>query len=328
MYSVVSYMDKVTTDFVKALKKIQDEVGYILTHIKLIQQDVRTIKGRDGDERDSKEKSEEHSAHGAFASTQKNEDTYLAKQYALDKTRYRMEKRVARLTCWTLAVLALYTGLTGIIAWQSVKSTRATSASVVAEEQSVAAQKDAIIRQQRPWIGLDHVPVIWSKKYGAKLPLEVPVHGTNDVVTGVVVKNTGPSPALGLGLSIRVVKIVPDAPDSTNHYDQILKASCDVAELGPLRLSPDTVSGPTVFPSQIFTLWYPFQGLPFEDKLDDGDHFYYLGCIAYIDQFGDKPIHHTTFCFRSLQATYADIIAGRADARHALNDCNFGHKAD
>lgn len=111
-----------------------------------------------------------------------------AKKYALDHRRYRLEWKAYRAARLTLIFLVAYTGLTLVVAYQSIRSADATKKSA----DTAATQLELT---QRPWV--------YVKDAEVASPLVIDKDGAH-VTLNITLHNSGPSPAVGVSLVPRL----------------------------------------------------------------------------------------------------------------------------
>jgi hypothetical protein len=117
-------MDKITTDFITATKKIHADVRTILTTLHLIREDVKLIHEDNSTANDRGKSGEKHPSARSVNSPKENDETYETKQYALDQKHFGLEQKAFKIGKWTLAVLAVYTLL---MFWQACLSRKLIS---------------------------------------------------------------------------------------------------------------------------------------------------------------------------------------------------------
>jgi hypothetical protein len=308
-------MSNITTDFINATKKIHADVRALLVTLRLVREDVKFIRDQGTASNHTTEAAKEQPADHSVVSSGEQGKTHNARQQTLDEKRFGLEQDAFKVGKWTLAVLALYTALTAYQSCQAKRSADATVIAANAAKNSADTAKDTLTRSQRPWLGIDHAPTITFYPVGA-----VPA------ATAVVIRNFGPLPALGVGYDLRTLNFHSSVAD----YNKVLDNSCNIAELSTMKYG-GTAFGPSIFPNQLFTMFSATQegGTPYNERIGDASEFIIIGCIAYIDQVSDKPIHHTTLCFNSGTHSYADFRAQKTEGQGRwFNDCNFGHRVD
>jgi hypothetical protein len=197
-------------------------------------------------------------------SAAKQKYSYNAKQYRLDRSRYRLEKKAYCAACCTMIFLIVYTVLTGILALFSVKSN--------------GTAKETLMRSQRPWVANDE---------GATLTID---KVEDDSVSGsftFTAKNFGPSPALNVGQTIYpFVRTLPDASE----FEEAKKKACGGA------FTTSSIAGDSIFPQQTHT--YTTSGAFYVAGINPKYTTILIeGCIAYRDQFDPRQTtHYTSFC--------------------------------
>jgi hypothetical protein len=191
-----------------------------------------------------------------------------------------------------IGILGIYTIFTALMYRANRKAANA------AEGANVAAH-DALVRSQRPWVGVVGTPTISRVTKDER---------TVEVQPTFRVKNYGPSPALYLNL-VPEGGGIPEYPWIAGYQAPAPTVlACKIAEdvaKGHLanamrngKTSPIKVpaGGFTVFPNEPLDLSNSMAGYSQPENPKSGFTFY--GCIAYGDQFG-KVIHHTPFCYQS-----------------------------
>jgi hypothetical protein len=129
-------MSNITTDFITATKKIHADVRAILMALHLIGKDVKVIKEQHNADPEHNISGEEHEGVRAPHSPKQKANTYEAKQYALDKLRFGLEKKAFHVGAWTIVILAIYTLLTGYQSCQSKKAADAATRALIASNRS------------------------------------------------------------------------------------------------------------------------------------------------------------------------------------------------
>jgi hypothetical protein len=222
-------------------------------------------------------------------SVAKRKYSYTAKQYRLDRTRYRIEKKVFCVQCATMIFLIAYTILTGILA----------TVSIIASETA----KDALTSSHRPWVGNDGISNLSVESIGT------------DSITGdftFTIKNFGPSPALSVGEAIQpFVKTVEGMKTPSGDFDKAREQACGGA------YTVASIAGTSIFPQQTHT--YTHSGTFRVPEIKPASKAILIeGCIAYRDQFdSSKTTHYTSFC----------LIGGTTNPV-SLSLCGVNERAD
>ena len=152
--------------------------------------------------------------------------------------------------------------------------------------------RDVFVRGSRPWIGLEGSISVEALQSTPRLV----------IASHYTIKNFGNSPA---------VKVFPFAIpilDTQNlNYIDVAKSSC----LGPIEFVTGTVPvGPKVhYPGPMGYILFPNQtrleqvggGAWTGASQPNVKHIWFVGCIAYIDQF--HTVHWTRFC---VESSYSD----------------------
>jgi hypothetical protein len=136
-------MSKITTDFVKSIKNLYTDISCILVELRQIGKDVKAIHDEHGSKYYQEESGKERKGIGPMGSAKKGPNTYEAKHYALDRLRFRLEKKAFNVGVGTVALLAMYTGLT---AYQACQTKNAASA---AQTASTTASGQLTVMQQQ-----------------------------------------------------------------------------------------------------------------------------------------------------------------------------------
>ena len=132
-----------------------------------------------------------------------------------------------------------------------------------AAKNAAETARDALVRVQRPWVGLDGSPTIETTpdwySYSARL------------------KNFGIAPALKVGVSIR--------RPTTDDFQKEMDKTCEEAKAHPFTY---------IMPGQP----YPYR-TPHSFYLGGDNSVRLVGCVTYFGQFGGLDFHRTPFCFTS-----------------------------
>jgi hypothetical protein len=238
--------------------------------------------------------------------------------------------RVNWLSFWvalaTLASLIVYARITHSQLVEMRKATIAATNSAHAAKSAADTAQDALVRGQRPWVGVLGVPTI-------KGPVQM--MGPNLAVDFVVtVKNYGPSPALHTrvlagGFFPENIKSVDDLfRQWSDAADSVCEgAAVDLKQIYRLpswnNLPPSVqlhpVSGSIVFPNDVVGTEIEVQTANKPEALNTV--FDIVGCAAYGDQFG-KAIHYTRFCYGS------GGTAKQLSPSSKLHLCGFNQSAE
>jgi hypothetical protein len=200
-------MGDITTDFIKATKKIHADVRAILAALHLIGNDVKAINDQHGADNYQGESGEKRQGATMVRSTKEQINTYDAKQYALDRLRFRMEKKAFRVGIWTVAILGVYTALTG---YQSCLT-----------RQGIKNNAEQFIAENRPWLAFEAVGFPDPK----------------GVVT-IQLKNTGKTPATHATDVDARTRVVDGEKDIAAFWDKWKD------EVFPVRKNPTEVISP------------------------------------------------------------------------------------
>jgi hypothetical protein len=196
-----------------------------------------------------------------------------------------------------LAFLIAYTIFAGL---QWCEMRKAANAAKGANE----AAREALIRSQRPWVGITEAPTI------TRILNEERIIGLQVTFW---VKNYGPSPAIYLNLVPGGMPVAGDpGPAPTVLECKIAEdyAKGHIAkEMRNGKLSPIGVpaEGFTVFPNERLDI-RPIAS--YDRPNNPKSYFTFYGCVAYGDQFG-KSIHHTPFCCQSTNPLH-DAAVGQS----------------
>jgi hypothetical protein len=183
----------------------------------------------------------------------------------------------------------------------------------------------ALIRGNRPWVGVIGMPIsgkTFRNAYGKKM---APV--------ALIIKNYGPSPALHVNVGT-VQSLADLGTDNTNQFPDE-QFACDEPSLATKESRVD-IAGPnatkhnevivqpvglTIFPNESTTL--NIGPLGYENTYLPELEVQVVGCIAYIDQFGTE-IHHTRFCFHLPEKGNSY----KSFPPPAMEPCSAGNHAD
>jgi hypothetical protein len=271
-------MSDITTDFIRATNKIYAKVATMLTHLQIIEGDVKLLR-----ENSIKDSTEPPTDDQANDSKEKNQDAILSSDASqsegnqnkgTEETKnpfYRFLKRwwdELHKPKFQVAVLTLM----GLVAYTC--ETHRTN----------DLTQQGLTQSQRPWTGPERSPFLTLDQTNKGIEAQ----------SALTVKNFGASPSLHGGYDMRLFGYT----DIANDIDERIKQSCGVAELQATVKVNNRSFGFAVFPNGVHTVV---------------DHEHYivpptqeiavLGCVAYVDQLHDtpvkSPVHHTRFCFYS-----------------------------
>lgn len=184
---------------------------------------------------------------------------------------------------------------TGILSDQAKQATvDAGDAAKRAEEELKIAQKQAgaleanviavqrsLEVQQRPWVGLN----------GPIIPDSFQLTPTVSIQAKIPIKNFGHSPALKVMASMEPVRHQELHKHALHVCDLILRFVNGTIPKNQLQ-GPQIKRGFTLFPDEAFL--EPIATGDDTIKSDSVDTLYFLGCVAYRDQFNRS--HTTRFC--------------------------------
>ncbi len=275
-------MSNITTDFVKATKKIHADVRAVLTALHLIADDVRAIKEKSGTNGDQNESREENESAGTVCAAENNPGANETKQDTPEELRFRLEKKAYRVGLWTLLILALYTVLTGYQSRQSrnmVELTRKTSE-----------------REDRAWVAVQ-----------PKGPFRI-VAG-EELGFPFILVNTGKTPARHIHADMWAKFIPSNSREDLTETGPRLQAEC--GDLFVNNANIVDVQNPTMIMRQRATIprSHDTENWPIETSeaqaFDEGG-IYAVGylVVSYDDIFG---VHHwTRFCAHYHKTTNPD----------------------
>src|SRR5260370_4055648 len=203
------------------------------------------------------------------------------------------------------------------------KSTKAAQDAADAATSAANTAHDALVTSNRPWIGVEGVPVIQDRLHAT--------HNRNELeyVVTIAARNYGPSPALHVNINpISEIDSSKNVKEFLERIKSAETASCSMADLGVIENRSQTVvsgrpetvivppTGPTLFPNDRFA--FPSDAKVGYGGTEDVSQYRLRmnGCIAYSDQFG--KIHHTRFCFYTPKAI-KDFVPPQT-----LVSCNIG----
>ena len=280
-------MDNPTRRFYALIRKIQRDIHHAIDELRLIAESCDPDHEEYSRDSNSDKPEENGEVFSTIKSLRIDQDSAEAKKYALDHRRYRLEWKGFRLGKWGTFVLAIYTALTALIAYQSTRS--------------ADAAHDAVTRSNRPWVGIDSVRITAPISFipaGTEPDITYFVQGSMEMT----VKNYGTSPALSVGTYVEAydpAMFFPAQGSKANPGDPLAPLRkfgeyvCAMAD--GLTKQSQKQSGGSIFPTQ--TTIYDM-GIPGFSKRDiQSGHFIQLvGCSSYRDQFGEMT-HHTRYCF-------------------------------
>ena len=179
---------------------------------------------------------------------------------------------------WVAAISAFITGIGIVLVWSTLKEARAaTAAAVVASKyagEAVQVTRDSAEKQLRAYLLPDKITFL--------------EHSSNDLWVGVVIKNTGQTPARDTRSRVHCAVV----PNSIDDYPFMVKLGAPLGTIGP---------------GQKFTARFlEPNGNTFTDQwrsIRSGAAIFYVwGAAEYIDAFGNKQ----TARFRYRYSTYSD----------------------
>lgn len=202
-----------------------------------------------------------------------------------ERTKQKKKERRQNITFWvgiaTLVVLTVYAGFTIAIWYANKKAAQAAKV-------SADTARDALVKQQRPWLGIDSRPVIEVEGAHWRIVFKL--------------KNYGTSPALRSAFASETV----NAPIIFETVKAKIEQACSRGE----ALTNDPQGhGYTIFPSAAQPQGISMSGTQ--------TAVYLLGCLTYMDEFG--ALHHTRVC----QDASIPLHAG-----DELTPCFGGQEAD
>lgn len=183
-------MSNITTDFITATKKIHADVRAILAALHLIVNDVKAIHEQHSAGNDHAKTDEKHQVIRVPRSMKDQVGAYDAKQYALDKLRFRMEKNAFCVGTCTLVIIAIYTGLTAYQSHQSKRSADAAETAAHAAKSASETTASELELAERPWV--DAITTVDGS-------FSFDINGAN-VPLKLTLRNTGHSPAVRVGI--------------------------------------------------------------------------------------------------------------------------------
>jgi hypothetical protein len=284
-------MSNITTDFITATKKIHADVRAVLAALHLIGDDVKTIRDKNSTCNNQSEPTEEHQGASVIRSANKKPNSYEAKQYALEKLRFRMEKKAFCVGIWTVVILGIYTVLTGYQSCQTQKAADATTRAADTAEKNFAFTQSEFRMEQRPYLSPVPRPAFAkpaSNGIDIGRPFAVLMEKGGDTLSiAVDLRNIGKSPA----------------NNSVLTRMEYIFGERDKARQGAKRYQPSYESVPNVVaPGEFITPSSP--KLPMTKQQADwflkGEwELYIVGAVRYTDIFA-PPIgpYETTYCFK------------------------------
>lgn len=220
-----------------------------------------------------------------------------------------------------VVLLGIYTGYT-------IKMYCANKKAAEAAKSSADTARDALIRGQRPWVGFDGNPRTKSASIGDVKDLSGIPNGRKqfDWSIDIQLENFGVSPALHTVMFYEI-SFAADIESLEGTLEPACPGAAGLIFNKPFSKSTQIEQrGVMIFPSIAVPNGFSFgMGADSLDALKSaylGRTTYLLGCIAYLDQFGDRPVHHTRFCYH----TFRDI--GTVKAGDEMTPCSWGQYAD
>jgi hypothetical protein len=270
-------MEKITTDFIKAVKHLHEHVSYILTELKLIGRDVKAI----------------HDNQPDVSPTSKDNNNYEAKQYALDRLRFTHEKKAFCIGKWTLVVLAIYTAFTALMYFATKKAADAAKSAAATASATLTDSQKSFVINERPYVVTEGAPQFAN-----------PPAANVDINANVTLKNIGKTPARVVLWNAKLVKFEsgPRTPEGFEHvrvfiasvFDDLRKKNAAaVAEATAKGAETDVAPNATLFNTSSETLSPPEFSL-----LQHGDGkeaLFLVGTISYTDNF--EGVYQTEFCW-------------------------------
>lgn len=190
----------------------------------------------------------------------KNKYSYTAKQYRLDRARYRLEKKAHGAAHWTMIFLMISTGLTMIVAVSSILATVVAKKQATLMRQQLVGTLSAIMRV---------VPPAWNwqkRQITIQVINEGRIAGTLKSLDGTITRENIPQ------------KTPKDPPIPIHFSEHLIGAQNPATELLSLPYSL-----PEMAEADLWNLWPGKEAVIFQ------------GQITYDDGFGD--VHIDQFCF-------------------------------
>jgi hypothetical protein len=180
----------------------------------------------------------------------------------------------------------------------ALAKTDSTIAALNAQANVMRGQLNEMDIARRPWVTANIAPTDQITTQD----------GSISISTLITLRNTGQTPAIRTNIHGEGFPIMTMI---TNHWTESERV-CETADKG---VKMNMTTSPTVFPGEIkLPLKYTFQ-VP-KDKIDDYNkhfagmngmiHLALLICLSYTE-YGNAPIHHTSFAFRFLGIRITDL---------------------
>jgi hypothetical protein len=138
----------------------------------------------------------------------------------------------------------------------------------------------AAIASNRPWVGIEAIPTARQESEHWHIDFSV--------------KNFGNSPALHAIPSSDIENVT-----TTEEVNNAVQRHCTEAEKGTIsgedNSEPFGEVGYVLFPSKIAWLQRQLQNAAVPSNQQN--IAYFIGCVTYFDQFGKRPVHHSSFCY-------------------------------
>lgn len=292
-------MDYPTQQFIAAIRKFGEELRALKEGVSALHNDLQqqTTTIHEAAERLLQREHAEQQPRFELRAELHTPDTIESQRRLEERKHHRVQKWLAGATWAAFLAAAVYAGLT-------YRMLRAV-------QEQTRRQREAAVSTERAWVGLDEAVTIDVLEIMPRLKVQ----------SHYGVKNFGHGPAL---------KVVPSGwfwTDSKT-LPQLAKSACDMAKAfttGAVPHEPQVNNpgpmGYILFPSQIHGETIGSPGDPWQGAGEpDLKHFWFIGCIAYFDQFGTA--HWTRFCMEP------GLVSHRFDKDIPLRFCALYNDTD
>ena len=208
---------------------------------------------------------------------------------------------------------------------QMRKATEKAGISADAAKSAANTAHDALVKSNRPWLGIDGTLTILSpvKVSSIKLNPQQPAQTQIEDSASFTIKNFGKDPAFHVTFYTEIVSTqhAGKVKEYFQDFREATRSSCAMADSTSKPVVPgEEGSGSTIFPNNAIRIPRdPLNTISPTQRTDVS--LVVVGCISYRDQFQKTP-HHTGFCFTSY-SPMSTIAAGQQ-----LGQCLMNEEAD
>jgi len=205
-------------------------------------------------------------------------------KYAAEQGYRQQQLRLAKILN-SITAIGTVVGILGLLYLYAYL--QATKKSANAAEQSARVAKDTLVTINRPWIGIEGIPTVRKNSEHWYIDFSV--------------KNFGNSPAL---YAVPLSGLVTTAEEVNKALERYCTEGEKRTSSGEDNSGPLGEHGYVLFPDKIAQLQTPLQTAAMLGNQQNIASF--VGCVTYVDQFGKRPVHHTSFCYSAKTPLVAD----------------------